>query len=87
MAQKILIKKSTVAAKAPTDAQLDVGELAVNTADALLYTKHSDGSIKKLSPTIVQTVGQSTTDVMSQKTVTDLVGDVESVLVAINGEP
>lgn len=52
MAQKILIKKSTVAAKAPTDAQLDVGELAVNTADALLYTKHSDGSIKRLSPTM-----------------------------------
>lgn len=54
MAQKILIKKSTVAAKAPTDAQLDVGELAVNTADALLYTKHSDGSIKRLSPTLAE---------------------------------
>lgn len=54
MAQKILIKKSTVAAKAPTEAQLDVGELAVNTADALLYTKHSDGSIKLLSPTITE---------------------------------
>lgn len=50
MAQKILIKKSTVAAKVPTDAQLDIGELAVNTADAILYTKHSDGSIKRLSP-------------------------------------
>ena len=54
MAQKILIKKSTVAAKAPTDAQLDVGELAVNTADALLYTKHSDGSVKLLSPTMTE---------------------------------
>lgn len=54
MAQKILIKKSTVAAKAPTDAQLDVGELAVNTADSLLYTKHSDGSIKRLSPTLAE---------------------------------
>lgn len=52
MAQKILIKKSAVADKVPTDAQLDVGELAVNTADALLYTKHSDGSIKLLSPTM-----------------------------------
>lgn len=54
MAQKILIKKSTVAAKAPTEAQLDVGELAVNTADSLLYTKHSDGSIKRLSPTMTE---------------------------------
>ncbi len=54
MAQKILIKKSTVAAKAPTAAQLDVGELAVNTADSVLYTKHSDGSIKLLSPTLAE---------------------------------
>lgn len=54
MAQKIIIKKSTVAAKAPTEAQLDVGELAVNTADSVLYTKHSDGSIKRLSPTLAE---------------------------------
>lgn len=49
MAQKILIKKSTVAGKVPTPAQLDVGELAVNTADAILYTKDSDGTIRILS--------------------------------------
>jgi len=49
MANKILIKKSTVAGNIPTAAQLDVGELAVNTADGLLYTKHSDGSIVTLS--------------------------------------
>ena len=36
---------------------------------------------------VVQTTGQSTEKVMSQKAVTDLVGDIESVLVAINGEP
>lgn len=46
--QKILIKKSTVAGKVPVAADLDVGELAVNTADPALYTKHSDGTIKKL---------------------------------------
>lgn len=34
---------------------------------------------------VVQTVGQSTTDVMSQKAVTNLVGDIESVLVFVNG--
>lgn len=54
MAQKIILKKSTVAAKVPTEAQLDVGELAVNTADSVLYTKHSDGSIKLLSPTATE---------------------------------
>lgn len=36
---------------------------------------------------VVQATGQSTEKVMSQKAVTDLVGDIESVLVAINGEP
>ena len=35
-------------------------------------------------PTVVQTTGQSTTDVMSQKAVTDIIGDIESALNAIN---
>lgn len=35
-------------------------------------------------PTVVQTTGQSTTDVMSQKAVTDIIGDVESALSEIN---
>lgn len=35
-------------------------------------------------PTVVQTTGQSTTDVMSQKAVTDIVGNVESALNIVN---
>lgn len=35
-------------------------------------------------PTVVQTTGQSTTDVMSQKAVTDLVGSVETILTTLN---
>lgn len=34
--------------------------------------------------TVVQTTGQSTTDVMSQKAVTDIIGNVESALNVIN---
>lgn len=49
MSQTILIKKSAVASKAPTAEQLTQGELAVNTADALLYSKHSDGTVVKLT--------------------------------------
>lgn len=49
MANKVLIKKSTVAGNAPVAGDLDIGELAVNTADAKLYTKHSDGTVKQLS--------------------------------------
>ena len=37
-----------------------------------------------LVPTISQTTGSSTTDVMSQKAVTDIVGNVASALNAIN---
>lgn len=35
-------------------------------------------------PTVVQTTGTSTTDVMSQKAVTDIIGDVETALSQIN---
>ena len=34
--------------------------------------------------TVVQTTGQSTTDVMSQKAVTDLIGNVETNLQTLN---
>ena len=49
MANVIKIKRSTVAGKVPQAADLEIGELAVNTADSLLYTKHSDGTVKKLT--------------------------------------
>ena len=42
---KVITKKSTVAGKVPLSSDLDIGELAVNTADKKLYTKHSDGSV------------------------------------------
>lgn len=48
MANKILIKKSTVAGKIPNVSDLDIGEIAINTADAKLYTKHSDNTVKLL---------------------------------------
>ena len=35
-------------------------------------------------PTVVQTTGQSTTSVMSQKAVTDIIGDVETILQTLN---
>lgn len=42
---RLITKKSTVAAKVPLAADLEIGELAVNTADAKLYTKHNDGNV------------------------------------------
>jgi len=44
MANTIKIKRSAVSGKTPTTAQLDLGELAVNTYDGKLYTKKDDGT-------------------------------------------
>lgn len=54
---------------------------APTTSDPDKYLK-GDGTWAAVSagPTVVQTTGQSTTDVMSQKAVTDIVGNVESIL-------
>lgn len=49
MANAIRLKRSTVPGKVPDPNDLIVGEIAVNTADGLLYTKHADGSIKTIS--------------------------------------
>ena len=42
---KVITKKSTGVGKVPVPTYLDIGELAVNTADKKLYTKHSNGSV------------------------------------------
>lgn len=44
MAYKIILKNSTTASQTPTS--LDVGELAINAADELLYYKNASGSVK-----------------------------------------
>lgn len=45
MANKIIIKKSSVASKVPLSADLDVAELAVNLTDQKLYSKKADGTV------------------------------------------
>lgn len=45
MASKIILKKSSVAAKAPVAGDLEFGELAINYTDSKLYFKKADGSI------------------------------------------
>ena len=47
---KILIKKSVVPGKVPLTSDLEIGELAVNTADAKLFTKHDAITVKELAP-------------------------------------
>jgi len=49
LANTIQIKRSSTASDTPSASDLSVGELAVNTADAKLFTKHSDGTVKEIS--------------------------------------
>lgn len=46
---RIIAKASATASEAPLAADLEVAELAVNTADGKLFTKHTDGSIVTIS--------------------------------------
>jgi hypothetical protein len=56
MATKIIHKKSSVAGKLPLATDLEVGEIALNLADALIYTKQTDGTIIELSPSEPTTI-------------------------------
>ena len=49
MSNTIQIKRSSTASDTPSASDLAVGELAVNTADAKLFTKHTDGSVVELA--------------------------------------
>lgn len=49
MANTIKLKRSSVPGKVPDANALEVGELAVNTADGIIYTKHSDNTIRTVS--------------------------------------
>ncbi len=49
MANTIKLKRSSVPGRVPDANDLEVGELAVNTADGVIYTKHSDNTIRTVS--------------------------------------
>lgn len=49
MANKVLLKKSSVTSKVPSASDLDYGEIAINYADEKLYFKNSSNVIKSFS--------------------------------------
>ena len=62
MDARLKIKKSSVASKVPTTADLEFGELAVNYNDMKLYTKKSNNTIEELccNGKIIEETGQAT---------------------------
>ena len=84
----------TVAETLPNEIALTAADAATYTANQIASTIVGSANVNfaaYLDDKIKQTSGASTTDIMSQKAVTDYVdtglGDVQSILVAINGEP
>lgn len=54
MANVLIPKKSTVAAKVPGTSDLALGEIAINHADAKLFARHpSTGIVQEIGGTIV----------------------------------
>jgi hypothetical protein len=69
MANKVLLKKSSVGARVPTTSDLDYGELALNYADGKLYYKTSSNTIKSFTEdtSVVTLTGTQT---LTNKTLT-----------------
>ena len=54
MANVVLLKRSAVTGKVPTTAQLQLGELAINTHDGKLYLKTNDGATPTAKEEIIE---------------------------------
>jgi hypothetical protein len=69
MANKVLLKKSSVAAKVPLTTDLEYGELALNYADGKLYFKNASNAIKSftIDDSVVTLTGTQT---LTNKTLT-----------------
>jgi hypothetical protein len=65
----IITKNSQTASAVPLASSLEVGELAVNTADGKLYTEHTGGVVKEIIPSTVVDNG-ITTDKIANNAVT-----------------
>ena len=83
MTLKIIHKNNTSAGQAPAPSDLDIGEIAVNSADAELYTKDNAGNVRKFQNTTTGTADgvqftQAGTSAV-QRTVESKLQDVVSV--------
>lgn len=68
----IKLKRSNVSGHAPSPEQLEVGEIALNMADALLYFKEPDGTVKSVnSSSTVDVINGLTLDNDTPYTPTD----------------
>jgi hypothetical protein len=64
MAQVIKVKQSSVAGKVPTTAQLQLGELALNTTDGKLYFKKNVSGSESIVTVSASTASQGENTLM-----------------------
>jgi hypothetical protein len=64
MAQVIKVKQSSVAGKVPTTAQLQLGELALNTTDGKLYFKKNVSGSESIVTVSATTASQGENTLM-----------------------
>ena len=64
MAQVIKVKQSSVAGKVPTTAQLQLGELALNTTDGKLYFKKNVSGTESIVTVSASTTSQGENTLM-----------------------
>ena len=80
----IILKRSSTADAVPAANELSVGELAINTADQKLYSKHSNGTVFAVPGAITSTAISFTTSNGTSKSlesnVTGTVADINSNL-------
>lgn len=85
----IVAKASGTASEVPLPADLEVAELAVNTADGKLFTKHTDGAIITISSDISSLANIEDVEYLSVQTFSDLTnstGSTSSSSVTSSGE-
>ena len=81
MATKIIHKKSSVAGKIPLASDLEVGEIALNLEDKLIYSKQTDGTVVEMSPSESSSVSTGSWTLGSSTTVGWAVTEAGGVLV------
>jgi hypothetical protein len=70
MANKIILKKSSVGAKTPSTSDLEYGELALNYADGKLYFKNSSNNIQSFISDLSAYATLTGTESLTNKTLT-----------------
>lgn len=89
MAQTITLKRSAVAGRIPTTADLSLGEIAINTNDGIVYIKKNDGTesivaLKEITENNL-VIDTSSYDNSSSSTLAEVLADLDTAISNVSG--